>query len=148
MVELHTDLARKQWLMQQIAETKGKSTFKGDLEGPENWITTLFQARKQFTPPRIKLTTKAEKDLPQMESDHPQLLKQLHALRRRVAEEQGVADQIYRVVATKTLVEISNRLPRTKKEMLAVKGMGAKKYALYGEQALEMVKKYLRKNNE
>lgn len=148
MVELHTDLARKQWLMQQVAETKGKSTFKEDLGGPEHWITTLFQARKQFTPPRIKLTTKAEKDLPQMESDHPQLLKQLHALRRRVAEEQGVADQIYRVVATKTLVEISNRLPRTKKEMLAIKGMGAKKYALYGEQALETVKKYLRKNNE
>ena len=82
--------------------------------------------------------------MPKTETDHPKLLKQLQALRRRVAEEQGVADQIFRVAATKTLVEISNRLPRTKKEMLAVKGMGAKKYALYGEQALEIVKKYLK----
>ena len=138
MTELHTDLARKQWLMQQVAETDGKSACM------EHWINTLFQTRARFLPPKIQLTTKAEKELPKMESEHPQLLKQLHALRRRVAEEQGVADQIYRVVATKTLVEISNRLPQTKKEMLAVKGMGAKKYALYGEQALEIVKKYLK----
>ncbi len=138
MTELHTDLTRKQWLMQQVAETDGKSACM------EHWINTLFQTRARFLPPKIQLTTKAEKELPKIESEHPQLLKQLHALRRRVAEEQGVADQIYRVVATKTLVEISNRLPRTKKEMLAVKGMGAKKYALYGEQALEIVKKYLK----
>ena len=144
MTELHTDLARKQWLMQQIAETDGNSPIKGDLEGPEHWINTLFQARARFVPPKIKLTTRAEQELPKTETDHPKLLKQLQALRRRVAEEQGVADQIFRVAATKTLVEISNRLPRTKKEMLAVKGMGAKKYALYGEQALEIVKKYLK----
>ena len=144
MTELHTDLARKQWLMQQIAETEGKSPLNGDLEGPEHWINTLFQARARFVPPKIKLTTRAEQELPKTETDHPKLLKQLQALRRRVAEEQGVADQIFRVAATKTLVEISNRLPRTKKEMLAVKGMGAKKYALYGEQALEIVKKYLK----
>ena len=144
MTELHTDLARKQWLMQQIAETEENSPIKGDLEGPEHWINTLFQARARFVPPKIKLTTRAEQELPKTETDHPKLLKQLQALRRRVAEEQGVADQIFRVAATKTLVEISNRLPRTKKEMLAVKGMGAKKYALYGEQALEIVKKYLK----
>lgn len=138
MTELHTDLARKRRLMQQIAETEGKSACM------EHWINTLFQARARFVPPKIKLTTKAEKELPKVETDHPQLLKQLQALRRRVAEEQGVADQIFRVAATKTLVEIANRLPRTKKEMLAVKGMGAKKYALYGEQALEIVKKYVR----
>ena len=144
MTELHTDLARKQWLMQQIAETDGNSPIKGDLEGPEHWINTLFQARARFVPPKIKLTTRAEQELPKTETDHPKLLKQLQALRRRVAEEQGVADQIFRVAATKTLVEISNRLPRTKKEMLAVKGMGAKKYALYGEKALEIVKKYLK----
>ena len=144
MTELHTDLARKQWLMQQIAETDGNSPIKGDLEGPEHWINTLFQARARFVPPKIKLTTRAEQELPKTETDHPKLLKQLQALRRRVADEQGVADQIFRVAATKTLVEISNRLPRTKKEMLAVKGMGAKKYALYGEQALEIVKKYLK----
>ena len=144
MTELHTDLARKQWLMQQIAETEGESPFNGELEGPEHWINTLFQARARFVPPKIKLTTRAEQELPKTETDHPKLLKQLQALRRRVAEEQGVADQIFRVAATKTLVEISNRLPRTKKEMLAVKGMGAKKYALYGEQALEIVKKYLK----
>ena len=144
MTELHTDLARKQWLMQQIADTEENSPIKGDLEGPEYWINTLFQARARFVPPKIKLTTRAEQELPKTETDHPQLLKQLQVLRRRVAEEQGVADQIFRVAATKTLVEISNRLPRTKKEMLAVKGMGAKKYALYGEQALEIVKKYLK----
>ena len=144
MTELHTDLARKQWLMQQIAETEGKPTMKGDLESPQHWINTLFQARARFVPPKIKLTTRAEQELPKTEPDPPKMLKQLQALRRRVAEEQGVADQIFRVAATKTLVEISNRLPRTKKEMLAVKGMGAKKYALYGEQALEIVKKYLK----
>lgn len=138
MTELHTDLARKWRLMQQIAETEGKSACM------ERWINTLFEARARFVPPKIKLTTKAEKELPKVETDHPQLLKQLQALRRRVAEEQGVADQVFRVAATKTLVEIANRLPRTKKEMLAVKGMGAKKYALYGEQALEIVKKYVR----
>lgn len=138
MTELHTDLARKRRLMQQIAETEGKSACM------EHWINTLFEARARFVPPKIKLTTKAEKELPKVETDHPQLLKQLQALRRRVAEEQGVADQVFRVAATKTLVEIANRLPQTKKEMLAVKGMGAKKYALYGEQALEIVKKYLK----
>ena len=138
MTELHTDLARKRRLMQQIAETEGKSACM------EHWINTLFEARDRFVPPKIKLTTKAEKELPKVETDHPQLLKQLQALRRRVAEEQGVADQVFRVAATKTLVEIANRLPQTKKEMLAVKGMGAKKYALYGEQALEIVKKYLK----
>ncbi|MGN0236213.1 MAG: AAA family ATPase [Paludibacteraceae bacterium] len=148
MTELHTDLARKRWLMQQITEADGKSPFKGDLEAPGYWIAALFQARARFLPPKIKLTTRVEQELPKAESKHPRLLRQLQALRRRVAEDQGVTDQIYRVAATKTLVEIADRLPRTKKEMLAVKGMGAKKYALYGEQALEIVKKYLKQNSD
>ena len=138
ITELHTDLTRKQWLMLQISKVEASSA------NMEQWINTLFHAREHFVAPKVKLTTVAEQDMPQMESKHPKLLKQLNALRRRVAEEQGVANQIYRIAATKTLVEISNRLPRTKKEMLTVKGMGAKKYALYGEQALEIVKKYLK----
>jgi len=47
------------------------------------------------------------------------------------------------VAPTRVLVLISNVLPRTKKELLKVKGFGPKGYALWGERVLAVVKKFV-----
>lgn len=139
MTELCVDLMRKERVMRGVAETDGA----GDVVN--GMLAAVFEARRRFVIPKVRISAKVEKRGKKIEmaGTDPGLLRALVALRKEIAKDLGVADRLYMVVATKTIVEICRCMPRTKKEMLAVKGMGAKKYALYGERALEIVNDYI-----
>ena len=65
------------------------------------------------------------------------LLEKLKKWRLEAARNEGVA--VYRVFANKTLEGIAAAEPKTKEELLAVKGIKEKKFAKYGEAVLELV---------
>ena len=129
--ELYVDLARQAYVMGKIYAQPS--------------VQTYFDARRSFAIPKVHISAKSEqKTETGTESRHPELLRRLYALRHKIAEAQGWENTIYLVAHTKTLIEISNVLPTTKKELMAVSGVGKKKYDLIGEPVLAVVKKYLR----
>jgi len=130
--ELYVDLARQAFVMSKI--------------GKEPSVQSFFDARQAFVIPKVHISAKSEqKAETNTESRHPDLLKRLFALRHSIAETQGWENTVYLVAQTKTLIEISNLLPTTKKDLMAVSGIGKKKYELFGEQVLSLIKKYIRK---
>lgn len=129
--ELYVDLARQAYVMGKIYAQPS--------------VQTYFDARRSFAIPKVHISAKSEqKTETGTESRHPELLRRLYALRHKIAEAQGWENTVYLVAHTKTLIEISNVLPTTKKELMAVSGVGKKKYDLIGEPVLAVVKKYLR----
>lgn len=109
-------------------------------------VQTFFAARKAFKIPAVHISAQGgQPTASAQDSRHPVLLKELLALRRTLAAEQGKQNALYLIAHTKLLVAISNALPQTKRELLAVKGMGQKKYDLMGEQVLALVRKYQRR---
>lgn len=66
------------------------------------------------------------------------LFQSLRELRKEMATEQGVPP--YVLFSDATLKELSRYVPETKEDMLAVKGVGNKKYDQYGEAFLAVVR--------
>ncbi len=133
--ELFVDLQRQRFVMQRVADAPS--------------LETYFAARQAFTMPTVHISAKGEQHADtSSETKHPVLLKRLFALRRTLAAAQGKEDASYLIAQTKLLVNISNALPQTKKELLAVKGMGQKKYEQMGTQVLAVVKRYLAQDTE
>lgn len=132
MTELFVSLARRGHVMQAMAKRPS--------------VETYFAARKAFVMPKVHISAQGEQAA--SETQHEVLMKRLKALRFVIAKELNAEDTLYRVFSTKTLVEICNRLPKTKKELLAVPGIGKKRYALFGDKVLYTVKKYMAEQKE
>jgi ATP-dependent DNA helicase RecQ len=73
------------------------------------------------------------------------LLDELKHLRRSIAEREKVPPYI--VFADSVLKEMSELLPVDSSEMLNVKGVGEVKLKRYGEEFIEVIKKYINENN-
>ena len=73
------------------------------------------------------------------------LFEALRSLRMALARAQGVPP--YLVFSDKTLTDMCRKLPENKEEMLAVTGVGEKKFELYGESFLEEIQKYREKDS-
>ncbi|WP_281658907.1 DNA helicase RecQ [Halobacillus sp. Cin3] len=69
---------------------------------------------------------------------HVQYFEELRHLRKQLADEAGLPP--YVIFSDATLKEFSNHLPRTKEEMLQMKGVGERKYEQYGETFLEVIR--------
>jgi ATP-dependent DNA helicase RecQ len=69
----------------------------------------------------------------------PGLLQRLRALRRRLADERGVP--AYVVFSDRTLQDMAGQNPRTRRELLAVHGVGQKKLEQYGDYFLEELRR-------
>ncbi len=67
------------------------------------------------------------------------MFEQLRQVRLRLAKEQHVPPYI--IFSDKTLADMCRKLPKSKEEMLAVSGVGEKKYELYGEVFLDEIQK-------
>ncbi|MYL20340.1 DNA helicase RecQ [Halobacillus litoralis] len=67
-----------------------------------------------------------------------QYFEELRGLRKQLADEAGLPP--YVIFSDATLKEFSIHLPRTKEEMLQMKGVGERKYEQYGETFLEMIR--------
>jgi ATP-dependent DNA helicase RecQ len=68
------------------------------------------------------------------------LFEQLRGLRKDIAQKQGIPPYI--VFSDSTLREMAVKLPLEREAMLAVKGVGQRKFELYGESFLEYIKIY------
>jgi len=73
---------------------------------------------------------------------HPEFYSKLKRWRDNKAQELNV--ELRRVLPQKTMLEIVQTLPSTKRELLAVKGMGGKRVKQFGRDLLEMLIEYRR----
>lgn len=74
------------------------------------------------------------------ESEHPELYELLREWRKAEADE--VDKPLYHIATTKSLIEISNALPTSSKQLLAIHGMGKVKVKNFGSAILDMVQDY------
>lgn len=84
-----------------------------------------------------KKTRKRKTDLP---VDH-QLLDQLLAYRRSIAEEKNVP--LYVIFHNNTLEELSYYMPTSKELFLEIKGIGEKKFDTYGQGFMDIIHSYI-----
>ncbi len=120
--ELISTLALKKHIMQRLCTTP---TLEAYFSARDSFIAPLLGKKKQKT---------------EVACEHPELLEQLRELRLVVAHEYDV--QPYVPARTSSLVEIANTLPTTKKQLLKITDFGKKKYDIWGEQILEIVRDY------
>lgn len=66
------------------------------------------------------------------------MFNKLRNWRRETAIREGVKPYI--IFSDATLIELCNKLPKTQKELLEIRGMGEKKFNKYGEEILEKLK--------
>ncbi len=78
------------------------------------------------------------------EITHPDFFAALKEWRLEKSRDEDIA--AYLVLAQKPLIQIAILLPTSKKELLAVHGIGPKLYERYGEEILAMVKEYRLEN--
>lgn len=72
------------------------------------------------------------------QTKHPDLYELLRFWRKTEAEDKPA----YLIASTKALIEISNKLPATEKQLLKINGMGKVKVKMYGTVILEIVEDY------
>ncbi len=101
-------------------------------------LDTYFLARETFVAPSL-LTDKRKQQV-YTSCQYPELLEVLRQLRRVVADEYDVP--AYVPARTATLVEITNTLPTTKKQLMRIANFGKKKYDMWGERLLDVVRTY------
>jgi hypothetical protein len=78
-------------------------------------------------------------------SQHPILFKKLVALRDEIVNE--TERPIYLIANTKTLTELSNFLPQTEDQLLAIGGFGPAKVQAFGNEFLSVIKDYCFEHN-
>ncbi|AYA36180.1 DNA helicase RecQ [Hymenobacter oligotrophus] len=74
---------------------------------------------------------------PRLVSVTDDLFDRLRQLRKRIADQQGVPP--YVVFSDTTLQEMAVERPRTRTAMLAISGVGMKKFETYGEQFIQLI---------
>ncbi len=71
----------------------------------------------------------------------PEFLGKLKKLRLEIARRENVP--AYIIFSDRTLIEMSNRQPQTKEQLLQVSGVGPKKLELYGDQVLDLINSHI-----
>ncbi len=75
---------------------------------------------------------------------NPDLYDTIRKWRNETAAEHSVPP--YNVLSNKALLGITNQLPRTDKELLAISGLGKKLVMVYGKELISMVEAYVKKH--
>lgn len=70
-----------------------------------------------------------------------ELLARLRALRQRIAEEKNIPT--YWIFQNNVLVQLATDRPTTREEFMEVKGVGEKRYQLYGNDFIAEIRKYM-----
>jgi hypothetical protein len=83
-------------------------------------------------------------DYPATGVSYPDLLNRIRQWRDRLAEEEDVTH--YRVISRQAMLEIADKLPVSRKELLEISGLGQKKVKRYGSEILEIISEYLEEN--
>jgi len=78
-------------------------------------------------------------------TNHPKLFEELRELRHIISNSENV--QHYQIFTQKSLYEMCEYLPTSPKQLRTVNGMGKIRVQKYGEEILEIIQKYIDKNN-
>lgn len=87
-----------------------------------------------------KSTAKESKQLQKQDYDRV-LFSKLRALRKQIAEQSDVAPFV--VFSDASLIEMSQQLPQSRTEFLAISGVGQTKLSRYGDDFLDLIAEYL-----
>ncbi len=79
------------------------------------------------------------------ESQHPNLYISLSLLRDEICQERGI--EIFKVANKKTIIEMSNYLPCSKRDLTFITGFGEAKAAQYGDAFVDIISDYCMANN-
>ena len=74
------------------------------------------------------------------DAGHPDLLNALRTCRRQLAEKNDVP--VYVIAPNATLEQIAAHLPTTRGAMMTIKGMGSRRFNLYGRQFMDIVRQW------
>lgn len=94
--------------------------------------------------PETGSRTKPSKAIPD-NAKHPEFLSKIKKWRDQKAEMLDI--ELRRVLPQKTMLEIAETLPATKRELLGVKGMGGTRVKQFGKEILEMIIEFRRLMN-
>lgn len=128
------------------------------MEGLENDVQIMFscinKCREGFkvstfleTRAKASIATPARKakarttELSASNVAYPELLEKIRNWRDLLAREQDVSH--YMILPRQAMFEIAAKLPLSSKELLEIKGLGAKKVKKYGSQILGMIEEYI-----
>jgi superfamily II DNA helicase RecQ len=89
-------------------------------------------------------STAAGKSAAIVDIQNPDLYDTIRKWRNETAAEHSVPP--YNVLSNKALLGITNQLPRTDKELLAISGLGKKLVMVYGKELISMVEAYVKKH--
>ena len=101
----------------------------------------------------MNLRAKAQLDKPKAKkridrtdySDHPELFKELRALRTEYADIEMIP--LYQVFTQESLYQICEKLPVTLNQLKKIKGMGKVRIQRYGQDIIDIVHEYCEQNN-
>jgi len=78
-------------------------------------------------------------------TNHPKLFEELRELRHIIANSENLSH--FQIFTQKSLYEMCEYLPTTPKQLRTINGMGKIRVEKYGEEILEIILKYIGKNN-
>ena len=120
----------------------------GALKITESGKSLLF-GKKEFyykeipvKPDSIKTSSSLKKEVVPKVSQDQELLKKLKKLRLEIAHEENVPAFI--VFSDRTLIDMSNKSPQLKEQLLKINGVGPKKLELYGDRFLKVMREHLK----
>jgi ATP-dependent DNA helicase RecQ len=101
---------------------------------PQALVVLRGEETVELARPRIRAKAPKKEKLPagavRLEGDDVRVFERLRALRKRLAEENGVPP--YVVFGDATLIEMSHLRPSSEEELLAINGVGQVKLERYG----------------
>lgn len=105
----------------------------------------VLQNREQVQLKAAAQQKKAKSRKKEPAQDHPELWETLRALRKRLADEQGVPAFV--VFSDATLIELVNQLPLEYSQLRKIPGFGEVKLEKYGASFLAALQEYAKENN-
>jgi tRNA uridine 5-carbamoylmethylation protein Kti12 len=120
-----------------------QSCFDACVNGFELSAYLAARAKASIEKAEMKISAAVANDEKEAESltiEHPELYNRLKKWRNQEAAKNN--HPVYLVISTATMVELSNQLPVYLPDLKKIKGLGAKKYAQYGMELIQMVLDY------
>ncbi len=96
---------------------------------------------------RAKAVLETPKKTPkvyEITTEHASLFEELKSFRKDISDDDGIPP--FQVFTQKTLHEMCDKLPTTKKQLLAINGMGKIRVQKYGEPILQLISSYCKMN--
>lgn len=105
-------------------------------------LEKYYSAKKNFLSPAVTVNAYAASGVSadQKQLSHPQLYQQLRSLRDDICNRTN--SPVYMVASAKTLEELAEYLPQNKTDLMKITGFGKVSTAKYGEQFLNIIKRY------